>query len=192
MTDLRQRRHEQTRRAIVDAALALFVEHGFNVVSMDDIAQAAGVSRSTAYRRFPTKEDVVLAVPRRWFATFHSASAGHPTLPDAVRSASLAVAAHVDHESGTALAAYQVLDQVPSLRGSPLAEQAWRDRVVELIDQHTAVDAEHAAVVAGAYVGAINAMMEHWAKQGGTASVVQATTRLLDRLEPIWPRASPG
>lgn len=188
MTDLRQRRHEQTRRAIVDAALALFVEHGFSAVSMDDIAQAAGVSRSTAYRRFPTKEDVVLAVPRRWLATFDNATTDHPTLPDAVRSASLAVAAHVDHETGTALSAYQVLDKVPSLRGSPLADQAWRDRIAELIDQHTTADADTAAIVAGAYVGAINAMMEHWAKQGGTASVVHATTRLLDRLEPILPR----
>ncbi|MCN9245000.1 TetR/AcrR family transcriptional regulator [Streptomyces sp. RY43-2] len=59
-TGLRARKKEQTRDAIGDAAVSLFLEHGFDRVSVNDIAAAAGVSKPTLFRYFPTKEDLVL------------------------------------------------------------------------------------------------------------------------------------
>ena len=41
-------------------AVALFAEHGYQQVSYDDVAAAAGVSARTVYRYFPAKEDFVL------------------------------------------------------------------------------------------------------------------------------------
>ncbi len=49
------------RNAVVAAALDLFVRHGFEATSVEQIAQAAGVSRSTFFRQFRRKEDVVFA-----------------------------------------------------------------------------------------------------------------------------------
>jgi AcrR family transcriptional regulator len=46
-------------RAILDAALALFVEHGFDNVSIDDIAARAGVGRATVYRRWSSKAALI-------------------------------------------------------------------------------------------------------------------------------------
>ncbi|MGL1751793.1 helix-turn-helix domain-containing protein, partial [Vibrio parahaemolyticus] len=49
------------RTAVVAAAIALFAERGYDQTSVEQIAQAAGVSRSTFFRQFGGKEDVVFA-----------------------------------------------------------------------------------------------------------------------------------
>jgi AcrR family transcriptional regulator len=59
-TGLRARKKERTRDAIGDAAVSLFLQHGFDQVSVNDIAAAAEVSKPTLFRYFPTKEDLVL------------------------------------------------------------------------------------------------------------------------------------
>src|SRR3954466_14967676 len=51
----------EPRRAVVAAALELFATQGFEATSVEQIAQAAGVSRSTFFRQFGGKEDVVFA-----------------------------------------------------------------------------------------------------------------------------------
>lgn len=59
----RSRRSEskaQTRQALVEAALALMSQRGYDAISTDDIAAAAGVSPRTFFRYFPTKESVLL------------------------------------------------------------------------------------------------------------------------------------
>jgi AcrR family transcriptional regulator len=47
-----------SREAIVDAAGRLFLERGFGAVSMDELAQAAGVARRTLYNQFASKEEI--------------------------------------------------------------------------------------------------------------------------------------
>ncbi|HEX2728328.1 MAG TPA: TetR/AcrR family transcriptional regulator [Rubrobacteraceae bacterium] len=45
----------RNRRKIVEAARALFDEHGVTRVTMEDISRAAGVGKGTLYRRYPNK-----------------------------------------------------------------------------------------------------------------------------------------
>ncbi|MGC0314769.1 TetR/AcrR family transcriptional regulator [Kitasatospora acidiphila] len=59
-TGLRARKKARTRDAIADTAVSLFLEHGFDRVSVNDIAAAAEISKPTLFRYFPTKEDLVL------------------------------------------------------------------------------------------------------------------------------------
>jgi AcrR family transcriptional regulator len=47
-----------SREAIVAAAARLFPERGFGAVSMDELAQAAGVARRTLYNQFGSKEEI--------------------------------------------------------------------------------------------------------------------------------------
>jgi hypothetical protein len=42
-------------------------------------------------------------------------------------------------------------------------------------------------VIAGAYLGAIDAMMAHWVAGNGRGSVLRETQAIFDRLRPIWP-----
>lgn len=57
---LRARKREQTWLAIHAAALSLFEEHGFDAVSVDQIAAAANVARGTFFNYFDNKEEVVV------------------------------------------------------------------------------------------------------------------------------------
>lgn len=56
--------------AILDAARDVFSEFGARRANMDDVARAAGISRSTLYRSFPTKDDLLAAVVVREVAAF--------------------------------------------------------------------------------------------------------------------------
>lgn len=186
---LRERRHAQTREDIVDAAFTLFAERGFAAVTMAEVAEAAGVSRSTAYRRFPTKEDVVLAIPNRWLDVFDDAVADLAADTDvatAVETAAMAVAAHIDADLDRVRTAYAILDEEPSLKVTGVAGGQWVKRVAALIRDHSDHDAESAAVLAGAYMGGIDATMFHWAAGGGTGSVVDATRRAHGRLVKLF------
>jgi AcrR family transcriptional regulator len=56
---LRKRKHDFVRGVLEDAAFDLFVESGFENVTIEEIGRHAGVSRRTYFRYFKTKEDVV-------------------------------------------------------------------------------------------------------------------------------------
>ena len=51
-------RRNGSRQAIVAAAERLFLERGFGSVSMDELAEAAGVARRTLYNQFASKEEI--------------------------------------------------------------------------------------------------------------------------------------
>ena len=58
---LRERKKRQTRQLILDTAARLFVERGFDRVTVTEIARAAELSEMTVFNYFPTKEDLVFA-----------------------------------------------------------------------------------------------------------------------------------
>ncbi|NRQ33494.1 TetR family transcriptional regulator [Nonomuraea sp. NN258] len=57
---LRERKKQRTRRHISQVAIGLFVERGFDQVTVAEVAAAAEVSVNTVYNYFPVKEDLVL------------------------------------------------------------------------------------------------------------------------------------
>ncbi|WNM36720.1 TetR/AcrR family transcriptional regulator [Streptomyces sp. Li-HN-5-11] len=57
---LRERKKRQTRQRISDIATGLFAQHGFDQVTVAEVARAAGVSTMTVFNYFPRKEDLFL------------------------------------------------------------------------------------------------------------------------------------
>lgn len=53
-------RRASARKAIVDATLALLAERGFQAATMEAIALRAGVGRNTIYRRWSSKEELIV------------------------------------------------------------------------------------------------------------------------------------
>src|SRR5439155_23417219 len=70
MEGLRERNRARTREALVETALELFRTRGYQSVTVEEIANHAGVARRTVFRYFATKEDLVLFDHADYVATF--------------------------------------------------------------------------------------------------------------------------
>jgi AcrR family transcriptional regulator len=57
---LRERKKQRTRETISSTAISLFLETGFDQVSVAEVAEAAEVSKRTLFAYFPRKEDLVM------------------------------------------------------------------------------------------------------------------------------------
>src|SRR5882757_5137760 len=80
-TGLRERRKRATRQLLIDTATAMFLEHGFDAVTVAQIAEVCEVSPTTVFNYFPTKESLVLDLPDDLLAALRAALADPETTP---------------------------------------------------------------------------------------------------------------
>lgn len=115
MTDLDQ--SSASRTAVIAAAVELFAERGFDQTSVDQIAKAAGVSRSTFFRQFGGKEDVIFADHEALLEELRAfLSKQHENPWQAVCEASVIAFRHFARDPELARRRYTVVRQVPALR----------------------------------------------------------------------------
>ena len=155
-----ERKRRQARQRIIQAAEELFLARGFNEVSVGDIAERAEVGRTTFFRHFGDKQEVVFA---RWQELLDTiAAAGQADGAPAVRSAGEAVEqlrpillalcdqAAADPEAYTRH--YQLIEQNPELRDRDAVKmQQIADKLSDLLidrgsDEATAVFAGQIAL----------------------------------------------
>jgi AcrR family transcriptional regulator len=194
MSDLIERRHQQTRTTIADAAVSLFVERGFVETTMEDIAEAAGVSRRTAYRHFPSKDDLVFEQPRRWLVHFNAIVTDcrvDGTAQELCRSGLLAVAELIQATAASVLPAYSVFVATPSLKGrNGRVQDDWFERYLELLTPPGRLSPQRflqIGTIAGSLVGTTTMLVAMWAAAQPDADMVAMTRAALDQLDPIWP-----
>ncbi|MFI5531246.1 TetR/AcrR family transcriptional regulator [Kitasatospora sp. NPDC051853] len=119
---LRETKKQQTRTAIADTALGLFLERGFDRVTVAEVARRAGVSTNTVFNYFPAKED--LFFDRQAEVEDHLAALVRDRAPDAcpvavVRDDLLAALRRDDPVLGLrdgASAFWEVVLESPALR----------------------------------------------------------------------------
>ncbi|WGY01564.1 helix-turn-helix domain-containing protein [Nocardioides sp. QY071] len=173
MTQSREddRRGRTAAAAIVDAAFRLFAEHGYDATSVDDIAAAAGVSRSSFFRLFGSKEmvifpdhDAILAAVEERLAASTQKSA-ILAVSDAVR----VVLFHYIAEGPLARRRYQLTSTVPALRERELISGA---RYQQLFRQYISAwgdgseeSERRGELMAAAVVAAHNRVLRRWLRE---------------------------
>lgn len=71
---IHQRRKAETRGLLVSAGLELFAERGFELVTLDEVALAAGFTKGAIYRHFPSKGAFLLALFEQYAAVARAGS----------------------------------------------------------------------------------------------------------------------
>src|SRR5271165_1914031 len=59
---IRRPKREVVRRRLLDAALDVFAEHGFDTANLDQVAAAAGLTKGAIYSNFASKDDLFYAM----------------------------------------------------------------------------------------------------------------------------------
>jgi AcrR family transcriptional regulator len=119
-----ERKRRQARQRIIQAAEELFLARGFDDVSVGDIAERAEVGRTTFFRHFSDKQEVVFAKEQELLETI--ASAGQADGTAAPRSATeaveqlrpivLALCAQATADPEAYARHFQLVEQHPELR----------------------------------------------------------------------------
>ena len=116
--DWRTRKWEDTHRRIHQTALQLFQEHGFEQVSVGQIAGGAGVSVPTFYAHYPSKEHIVMQLPSAHdFAALLADQPSEAPLTDRFRRAvPLWMSEWTPEFREDALTRWRIIAATPSLR----------------------------------------------------------------------------
>lgn len=138
---LRERKKRQTRLDLARAAVRLFEEHGYDAVTVEDIATRANVSRRTFFRYFDTKDDVIVVDPEGRIAAMRIALREGPpeesTIDALGRGALATTAAYWDPELSRAIVRLQ--EQEPKVMA---AAMAYHVRFIESLASELAIDME--------------------------------------------------
>ena len=133
---IRERRRQQTRARIVDAAAELFAERGFDAVSVVEIAQRAGVVEKTVFNHFPVKEGLVFEADPPMRAALIDAVRHRPAGESVAAAAGSFVVAAVS-QLGSPAAAEGVAEMARVIRGSRTLQAREREILGTLTDTLT-------------------------------------------------------
>lgn len=174
-----------TRTRLVTAAFALFEEQGFHETTVEDIAARAGTGRTTFFRHFRGKEDVVFPDHDKLLARVDArlATATPDTRDVALREAARMVLDHYLEDGESARARYRLTRAVPALRDR---ESASVQRYLRLFRRHTrewlAAEPDgdlRAELLSSAVITAHNHVLRGWLR-GEATDVAAEFDRALD------------
>jgi AcrR family transcriptional regulator len=170
---LRERKKQRTRTAIIEAAMGLFVERGFDQTTVADIAAAADIAPRTFFGYFPSKEDVVFHDFDEFAAQMRRRIVDErledETAIDAVRSWFADFLASKPFDDEAARCRRAVIDSSAALRDH---DDRLLNRLEEVLAEAVAMDLGESAdalrprMVAGATIAAFHAIRAWGAEQG--------------------------
>lgn len=185
---LADRKRELTRRALIDAALELFAQRGYDGTSVADIAERAGASEATFFRHFGSKDEVVFSergvrLPVVREAILERPASEPPVV--AAREALRAIGARLSVDRDRLLLQHRALQSTPLLRGrSQDVQVEWEQAIASALAERAGIDGDDptirvTAVVAMAIVRTAFSM---WHDEDGQRSLADVIDELFEQL----------
>lgn len=171
---------DQRRAQLLDAATEVFTNKGFYAAAMDDIAEAAGVSKPVLYQHFPSKLDLYLALVDASCDTLTSlleaALASTTDNAERVRATTRAFYDFVSHSSGEFRFVFE-----SDLTAEPAVQQRiWRlnneiaDAIAQVIADDTGLGPAQAKLLAISLVGGAQVSARYWVSEGRGIDAAEA------------------
>jgi AcrR family transcriptional regulator len=164
----------ERRAQLLDAAQAVFVEHGYHAAAMDEIADRAGVSKPVLYQHFPGKLDLYLALLDTHCLTLEelvrqALETGGGDNEVRVRATIAAYFDFVSREDAAFRMVFESdLTSVPQVRSRlDSVEMTCAEAIAEVIAEDTGVDDERALLLGSALAGMAQVAARHWLAQDG-------------------------
>jgi AcrR family transcriptional regulator len=186
---LRQRKLQATRERLTRAAMALFLERGFEATTIDDIAAAADVSRRSFFHYFASKEDVVAAWQEGAAAALVAEVVGRPAGETMLTAAENAIAAALKRiDPAEAAAMSRLKRDNPALQARDQLKYEKLERALaEGLAQRarTKSDQLKARLVAMIATGAMRVGGESWIGEGAREKPEAFVKRTFDAIRAI-------
>lgn len=198
---LRERKKEKTRLAVLDAALDLFLEQGYESTTVEQIAEAADISPRTFFRYFTSKDHLVLWFHDHGEEIILETLAGRPldeppftSLMHGLRAVLADVESSTDEDTGRFLKLRRLLDANPQLFGRSVARGTQTEHTLaEVIAGRRGVDPHEDQLTHLIVAFAMSTMRVgfEWPCREGTVTEIVArmreTIELAERsLRPGW------
>jgi AcrR family transcriptional regulator len=168
------------RARLADAAFALFDERGYEQATVDDIAERAGVGRTTFFRHYRSKEAVIFPDHDRLLGLIKDrlATSNHSTALAAVSDAVRLVLLHYVDEGDLARQRYALTSKVAALRDREIASVAryqrlFREFISNWMGDPTESSSLRAELMASAVVSAHNHVLRRWLREESVDPVAE-------------------
>ncbi|MFD8778506.1 TetR/AcrR family transcriptional regulator [Streptomyces sp. NPDC059916] len=184
------------RIRLADAAFALFDERGYEQTTVDEIAERAGVGRTTFFRHYRSKEDVIFPDHDRLLALIKDrlVTSSHSTGLIAVSDAVRLVLLHYIEEGDLARRRYRLTSKVAVLRDREIASVAryqrlFREFIAEWMGDPTESASLRAELMAASVVAAHNHVLRRWLR-GETSDPVAEMDEAMREVLALFPAPS--
>ncbi|NMO34397.1 TetR family transcriptional regulator [Streptomyces sp. GMY01] len=184
------------RIRLADAAFALFDERGYEQTTVDDIAERAGVGRTTFFRHYRSKEAVIFPDHDRLLELIRDrlATSSHRTALVAVSDAVRLVLLHYIEEGDLARRRYALTSKVSALRDREIASVAryqrlFREFIADWMGDPTTSASLRAELMAASVVAAHNHVLRRWLR-GESADPVTELDEAMGEVLALFP--APG
>jgi AcrR family transcriptional regulator len=179
---LRQRKKDQLRGQLIDQAMRLFVERGYESTTIEDVVAGLNVSPRTFFRYFESKVDVVVAGPfqvARRLREFAESAAPDAAPLEVARNAVRRLAAYRQSLPDGIQHATLVVETPELAERLAHERERWARELADVLALRLDGDdvALHARMIAASAIGTLGAAFERWVAERGARPLPEILER---------------